>query len=311
MLTTVVLGLLLSLQAQSNLNSYHYSAFGFNKAVTEINNATYSFEDKFADMASQESYKFNSEGYIIEKTFTVIKGYGSDTKISYQYDNGKIVSETKNVKQYPNFNSSTQYFYDANGNLSSYKVDGVYSSEFKNEYDKKNLLIKQLGFYGQSTSIEEYFYHKGTLIKSIKNYYKGDTITQTEQNLYHNGNIIVSYFDDYLEVTLKTNNMNQTIVIDATKDELIKSFSNIENFIKKNNDMISFEKYIKNYPASKIISECIYKNNTNNDWIACRIIDKEITNKTSYKFQEIKYLDSTVSGSIDFNIFDVNELLKK
>ena len=305
-LTCIYLGLFVYMQAQINMQ--HYTDYGFNKAVKEATQVTYSFEDKFAEETFKETYKFNNNGFIIEKTLEIYSGYGSDTKTTYEYDGDKLISESKIVKQYPNFNSTTNYVYDEKGNVSSFKIEGIYGSEFKNYYNKKNQLIEQHGFFQNSSSIEKMYYSKDKLVKTVKTYYQADTVSYTESSLFQNGDLKVFQAYDNLDVFIKTKNGTQKIRFTSTNNDLGEKFLEIENFLKTNSENKTFNELITNYSNSKIINISTYKYNSNQDWIACKYVDKEIFDVSQYKFQEIKYMDGSVSGSIDFNIFDVNEL---
>lgn len=294
-----------------------FKDLGFAKKVKKVETYSYSLEDKMVIDKSSDSYDFDENGNIIHHEYHIFGKYASSTSENSTYKNGLLVKREILVKNRPNFNAILTYEYDKAKNLikKTYK-----SAQFKNDflfyYDEKNRLTEIKGIYANNYSVEKFHYHKEKLVKSVNQYFTVDNTIQSETiKLYIDEKVVLEHYslDKFLKAYVKNNEEN--IIFQMNVPELNRKISEIEmeiRYKKLNNERLKdWIMNDQNQPYRKIEIEEIFKNNANNDWIVKADIDNRFGRNINYIFRKITYADGSVSGSIDFDIFSVNELKTK
>lgn len=154
------------------------------------------------------------------------------------------------------------------------------------------------------------------MVKSVNQYFTVDNTIQSETiKLYIDEKVVLEHYslDKFLKAYVKNNEEN--IIFQMNVPELNRKISEIEmeiRYKKLNNERLKdWIMNDHNQPYRKIEIEEIFKNNANNDWIVKADIDNRFGRNINYIFRKITYADGSVSGSIDFDIFSVNELKTK
>ncbi len=298
----------------SQTDNISYKDLGLHKKVVKVESMTYSMEDKFVTDRAGDLYRFDENGSILEHEYNVFGNYASSTSETSTYENGKIIQRDVTVKNRPNFTSNMTFKYDENGNLKQKNAQAkYYKNEFLYSYDNENKLIEIKGIYNNRYSIEKHFYKKERLYKTVIQYFNNDTVSSENIKLYIQDKVVVELDvnDKFSKAYLNDESGEMLLQLNHTNP--LKEITNIESKIANENlTLAQFKEYIlnkKNAPFVKIIVNEHFKNNENNDWIAKMSIDKmHNEEQTYYAFRKITYADGTESGSIDFNMFTINEL---
>lgn len=291
-----------------------YKDLGLHKKVSKVESMTYSMEDKFVTDNASDLYMFDENGFILLHKFNIYGDYASSTSEVSKYQNNKIIQRDVTVENRPNFKSVMTFEYDNNNNLKQKKYEAkYYKNEFIYTYDKDNKLIEVKGIYNSNYSIEKYFYKKDKLYKTIIQHFNNETVSSESIKLYIDNKVVVEYdgTDKFSKAYIKDDGGDMLLQINHANP--LKQIEKMELEVTKEDITLNkFKEYLlnkDNKPFVKTIVNERYKNNENNDWIAKMGIDIMFKEERKYyTFRKITYADGTESGSIDFNMFTINEL---
>lgn len=295
----------------------NYKDLGFTKKIKKVESYTYSFEDKFVTDKSSDVYEFDENGNISNHAYFVYGKYASETAEKSTYENGLLTKREILVKNRPNFNAIITYKYDKNKNLIQKKYkSSQYENDFIFSYGSNNKLVEIKGIYAKNHSVEKFYYEDGKLLKSINQYFDNDAVLSET---------ITLYIDE--KKVIECNPKNEYFIVylnEETENSVLKM--NYPNPIENINGIVSEIQYDgltikqlkenllneKIQPFRLVEAKEIQQLNDEKDWIVrAGTYYRYKQYENYYTFRKITYADGTTSGSVDFDIFKVNELKVK
>ena len=295
----------------------NYKDLGFTQKIKKVESYTYSLEDKFVTDKSSDVYEFDEKGNIINHAYFVYGKYASETFENSTYENELLVKREILVKNRPNFNAIITYKYDKNKNLIQKKYkSSQYENDFIFSYDSNNKLAEIKGIYAKNHSVEKFYYEDGKLFKSINQYFAKDSVLSETITLYLEEKKVIECNpkNEYLIAYL--NEETENWVLKMNYPNPIENINGIESEIKYDGLTIKQLKENllneRNQPFRFVEAKEIQQLNDKNDWIIkAGTYYRYKQQENYYTHRKITYADGTISGSVDFDIFKVNELKAK
>ncbi len=295
----------------------NYKDLGFTQKIKKVESYTYSLEDKFVTDKSSDVYEFDVKGNIINHAYFVYGKYASETFENSTYENELLVKREILVKNRPNFNAIITYKYDKKKNLIQKKYkSSQYENDFIFSYDSNNKLTEIKGIYAKNHSVEKFYYKDGKLFKSINQYFAKDSVLSETITLYIDEKKVIECNpkNEYLIAYL--NEETENWVLKMNYPNPIENINGIESEIKY--DGLTIKQLKENLLNERnqlfrlVEAKEIQQLNDKNDWIIkAETYYRYKQQENYYIFRKITYADGTTSGSVDFDIFKVNELKAK
>lgn len=289
------------------------SDFGYSKKVAKVEIMHYSFEDKFVLDQKKEEYLFNEDGNIIKSKTTFLDDNSSIEK-KYFYKEGLLQNirekkTNKNVKT----NSNTTINYTLKNKPEIIVYDYIdYKDIYKITYDEEETVSEIFGKFSGNFQYQYFKKLSKNLIKKRLDYYSDNKVTLSEEELFLNDSIIAVYssFENNLKLyTYKKNSKEiyKLNIKDAPKTA--NEFLSLGDLVEEKSWTISdFGNVVTNIKEAKLISKELFLKNKNNETIVGGNYDIEKHEVNYLYFTKITYLDGTISGDTEFNIFKVNEI---
>uniref|UniRef100_UPI00404AA9B2 hypothetical protein n=1 Tax=Flavobacterium sp. TaxID=239 RepID=UPI00404AA9B2 len=296
----------------SQIPKITYQDFGYQKQVLKTETILFNMEDKVVIDNRIEEQNFDKLGNSID-IGTVYFSDNLGTKKDYVYKNNLLIKTTDSNSQRKYFTTITNYTYTSDNKFSTInsKTDG-YKSSYNVSYNKQNRIDQIFGKFPSNYQYEKYIYKENNeLWKKETSYYTADTVSIIAGELYIKDVLVsdCSSTQDKIMFYTTSENSSETIELLLKPNRVANEFLNLCDLVKdKEMSQEEFRNLILSIKDIKIITQDYYKQNENKDWIVKYSFDTSNPEAKQFYFKKITYADGTISGSIDFDIFTVNEL---
>lgn len=290
----------------------HFTAFNFEKKVAKVETVVYDFEDKVVIDNRMTTELFDDFGNITQTKTT----YFDDnlvTQKNFVYQNGLLVETNESNSKRDDFTTLTTFDYTKNNRLSSIESNAQgFKSLYQIKYNQDQRIEQISGKFKKDHQIEKYFYtDAGKLWKKELTYSQGKEVASTFYELFIDSKIAVQYASNQPTITLYISSKNQCeiaeLTVDSTADTSV--FLDLCQLVfDANHSPKELSSALANRKDISVKSREFYKSNAHNDWIVNYSFATSNPHATQWCFRKITYADGTESGSVDFNIFTVNEL---
>lgn len=290
----------------------HFTAFNFEKKVAKVETVVYDFEDKVVIDNRMTTQLFDEFGNITQTKTT----YFDDnlvTQKNFVYQNGLLVETNESNSKRGDFTTTTTFDYTKNKKLSSIVSNSQgFKSLYQIKYNQDQRIEQISGKFKKDHQIEKYFYtDAGKLWKKELTYYNGKAVASTFSELFIDSKIAVQYASNQPTITLYISSKNQSEIAELTVNPTADTsvFLDLCQLVyDANRSPKELNSALANRKDISVKSREVYKSNVYNDWIVNYSFATSNPHATQWCFRKITYADGTESGSVDFNIFTVNEL---